>query len=466
MRAIVDREQERALLADAASNAPALIVLTGRRRVGKSFLLAHAFDGPRVVSLQGDEQREREHLDMLAAEVGRALLGTADIRFDSWDAALNVIAAQARVAPVVVVLDEFQWLKKAQPALDSIIQRHWDSWDRDGLGVTLVLSGSALGMMEQLLERGAPLYGRATARPRLGPLDHRQAAGFADTDDPVELLRRWAVVGGTPQYNLWAGRGGVVSVLTRVLSKDSPLYDDPRHLLREGEGIRDPGTYLAMLRAIAGGATAHNAIAQAAGVATGNVGSRLERLTDLGYIAPVSPLAADGHEARSSYEISDPFFRFWFRYVARNRSRLEMGRGDAVREEVLADLDNLMGRAFEDCCRVWVARYAPEEVTGAPEQVGRWWSRDGRTEIDIVGVRRHRHVLVASCKWRRTADVDVLDGLLAQQEALGRTAATARRLIFARTGFTERLVARARKEDVVLVTAADLYAGGPAAKVR
>lgn len=455
---MVDRDAEAATLGSAVATAPSLVVLIGRRRVGKSFLLARTLDGDRVVSFQGDEQDESQHLVLLAEEAGRRLIGSAALSFGTWDAALTFFGEQAAREPLTVVLDEFQWLKSAQPALDSIIQRHWDMWERDGVPITLVLSGSALTMMERLLEQGAPLYGRATARPRLAPLDFRDAAAFADTAEPVELLRRWAVLGGTPQYNIWAGSGPLEQVIKeRILVKDAPLYDDPRHLLREGEGIRDPGTYLAILRAIAQGATTHNQIAQNAGISTSNLGRRLDRLEDLGYISPRAPLERDGTVDRSIYEISDPYFRFWFRYILRNRSRLESGRVDEVYIEIEADLDNIMGPAFEQCCRAWVERYAGEELTGAPQQVGSWWSRKGDVEIDIVGVRRHRYVLVGSCKWRREADTDVLGDLLEHQHALGPAAKNAKLLVFAREGFTEKMVERAQDEDVQLLTAADLF---------
>jgi AAA+ ATPase superfamily predicted ATPase len=138
---------------------------------------------------------------------------------------------------------------------------------------------------------------------------------------------------------------------------------------------------------VASGATGHNAIAQQAGIPTGNLRRRLDRLEDLGYIAPASPLAAGGAEDRAVYELSEPFFRFWFRYVARNRARLELGRVDEVLAEIVADLDPFMGRTFEDCCRTWLGRYADAATAAAAEAIGRWWSRDGRTEIDGVGTR-------------------------------------------------------------------------------
>jgi AAA+ ATPase superfamily predicted ATPase len=459
VRELVDREREQRQIAGAAASRPALIVLIGRRRIGKSFLLARTFTGERTVSLQGDEQGERQHLELLASEAGRALLGTDALTFGTWDDALRFFGEQARREPLTLILDEFQWLKAAQGALDSIIQRHWDQWDRDGVAIVLVLSGSALTLMERLLERGAPLYGRASARPRLGPLDYRQSAEFASTGQPGELLRRWAVLGGTPQYQLWAGPGPLRRIIAeRILSKDAPLYDDPRHLLREGEGIRDPGTYLSILRAIAGGATQHNEIAQRAKVPTGNLVRKLERLEDLGYVAPRFPLGPSGAEDRSSYQLSDPYFRFWFRYVAHNRSRLERGRVDEVLEEIVNDLDNAMGWAFEQCCRRWVGSYADDDTVGAPQEIGSWWSRDGRVEVDVVGVRKHRYVLVGSCKWRRIADADVLGDLRAKQEQLGPKAARARLAIFARDGFTDRLHEAAAEDDVLLVQASDLFA--------
>jgi AAA+ ATPase superfamily predicted ATPase len=460
MGELIDRRREQELLHDVVSEGgAALIVMIGRRRVGKSFLLARTFGGGRTISFQGDEQSERQQLDLLAAEAGRILLGSPTLSFATWDDALIFFGEQARQAPLTVILDEFQWLKAAQPALDSIVQRHWDRWDRDDVPITLVLSGSALTLMERMLERGAPLFGRATARPRIEPLDYHDASAFASTRDPVALLRRWAVLGGTPQYQLWAGPGDLRrAIATRILRKDAPLYDEPRHLLRGGVGIRYPGTYLAILRAIAGGATSHNAIAQGADVPTGNLVRKLERLEDLGYVTAVRPLGPGGPEGRASYRIGDPFFRFWFRYLAGNRSRLESGRTEEVLEEILADLDNHMGWAFEQCCRHWAATFADEDTLGRPREIGSWWSRDGRTEIDVVGVRDHRYVLVGSCKWRRTVDVDVLADLRRQQEVLGPKAARARLALFARERFTARLREAAAAEDVLLVSAAELFA--------
>jgi len=458
--ALIDRESERALLLEARDNPPSLVVLTGRRRVGKSFLLSSVLQGPRVVGFHADEHREEDQLDLLTHEAARLLPGSPHLFLPDWTDALDFFERQAKTGgPLVVVLDEFQYLCAAQPALPSMIQRAWDRWQREGVPITLVLSGSALSFMEGLLTYSAPLYGRATQRPLLRPLDYRDAARFAPgRRSAEEWLRRYAILGGTPQYQVWAGDRPLERVVRdAILAKGQPLYEDPLHLLREGEGIRDPGTYVAILRAIASGATQYNEIATRARLATGNLSPRLARLEELGYVMPWKPLASGGRERRTSYRIADPYFRFFFRYVFPNRSRLERGRADEVADEVLADLDNLMGRTFEDCCRTWVGRYADERAVGASEELGSWWSRDGQIELDVVGVAKGRCTFLGSCKWARRAGVRALEELREAQAALGGKAATARLAIFARSGFDAALRRRAAEENVLLVTAADLF---------
>ncbi len=448
---LIDREEELARLREAIDRPPQLVILRGRRRIGKSFLLVHALRRRRGVFFQADQQNERAHLDMLAEEVGRLLTPRVPLRFDSWDSALDTVAELARAEPLALVLDEFQWLKAAQPALDSIVQRHWDRWQREGVQVTLVLSGSALRLMESLLDPGAPLYGRADYRPLLGPLDFRDAAELAPGRLSLEgRLRRYAVLGGTPQYQVWAGRGELTKAIAeRILSKGESLYEEPLHLLREEQEIRDPATYFAVIRAIANGCTRLGDISNAAQISTPNLSKMLDRLEALGYVVARAPLSPKGPERkRSSYRLADPFFRFWFRFVFPNRSLLERGRVKDVLRIVERDMDTYMGPAFEDCCREWLGRHAGDAFPPS-QQLGSWWSRDGQAEIDIVGVSRGRYDLLASCKWSTSAPAAALDQLLEHQELLPK-AAKARLAIFAR-GFSPALKRRAEEEGIALV---------------
>jgi uncharacterized protein len=360
--------------------------------------------------------------------------------------------------PVVVVLDEFQWLWASEPHLDSILQRHWDRWQRAGTPVTMVLSGSALTLMERLLAHSNPLYGRAQYRPLLKPLDYRYATEFAASDLSAEdNLVRFAVLGGTPQYQVWAGDGRLRDVLVNaILAVDEALYEEPLHLLRSEPQVRDPGRYFATVAAIARGSTRPGQIANATGLDMPNLARVLSRLVELGYLELRHPVAPRPEPKRSIYRLQDPYFRFWFRYVFPNRSLLARGRVNEVLAEIEQDLPTFMGLAFEDCCREWVGRYAPPGLLPVCEELGVWWSRNGQVEIDVAGVGNRRFLLLGSCKWDRRVPTSALGRLLDQREALGPVAADAQLVIFGR-GFEDALVERAPEHDVTLVSAADLF---------
>jgi AAA+ ATPase superfamily predicted ATPase len=461
MRPLVDRKQELERLIEQRNCAPSLIVMRGRRRVGKTFLLAHAFSGEDVVSYQADEQPRSAQLAALAAEAARLLPGAPPLSFDSWDAAFEFLGSQARERPIVVAIDEFQYACASEPALPSIVQRHWDDWDAHGTPICLALSGSVLTFMEGLLSREAPLHGRASYRPTIGPLDYRDTRELAPAgSSPHELIERYAVVGGTPQYQVWAGGGSLERVVREtILRKGAPLYEEPLTLVREEHGIRDPKNYFGVLAAIASGRTRNSQIGSLLELPSSNVAATLERLADLGYVQEKTPVAPKTRRSRGFWQLSDPFFRFWFRRVGPNRSRLDRGEAiDAVWDQISGDLDTYVGRIFEDVCRHWLARYSDIGQATSATEIGSWWSRDGRYEIDIACADRDRYTLLGSCKWsRRLVDEDALDALLLSRDAIAGRTAEARLALFARRGFTQSLQRRAAREGVFLVTATDLF---------
>jgi AAA+ ATPase superfamily predicted ATPase len=442
-------------------SAPSLVVLRGRRRIGKTFLLAHTFAGERVVSYQADEQPQTAQLASLAREIGRLLPGAPPLSFGSWEEALGFLAKQAANQPLVTVIDEFQYACASEPALPSIIQRHWDRWDRERTRICLVLSGSALTFMEGLLAGDAPLHGRATYRPTIDPLDYRDAAKLAPARSSAEqLIERYALIGGTPQYQVWAGARSLKQVVCEtILRKGAPLYEEPLTLVRQERGIRDLMRYFGVLSAIGSGRTRNGQIASLLELPSSNVAVVLERLAALGYVEEQAPVTLGPRRRHGFWQISDPFFRFWFRRVAPNRSRLD--RGDAVEavwEEIERDLSTYVGRIFEDVCRAWLARYSDVESARSAVSIGSWWSRDGSVEIDIACADRDRYTLLGSCKWsKRLVDEDVLEALMRSRDAIDRRAENAKLVLFARRGFTRSLRRRAASEGVMLVSSDELF---------
>ena len=452
---MIDRQEELERLREAAAQAPQLVVMRGRRRVGKSYLLDHSYADHRLVYFQADEGEARGHLDLLATELGR-LVG-APIAFGDWNEALSALGEQAGRQPLVVVLDEFQWMLAAEPLLDSIIMRHFDRWERAGVRIALVISGSALTLMEQLLESDRPMFGRASYRPFLQPFDYRDAALFASAGtSATQKLLRYGILGGTAQYQVWAGQASIREILKRrILTKDEPLFEEPLQLIRGESAIREPGNYYELLRAIARGATQFNQILHQSKISSGQLlSNRLDRLARLRYIEERRPLTGNGS---ASWSVSDPFFRFWFRYVYPNRSRLQRGRVEEVCEAILVNIDNHMGPVFEQVCRDWAGRYSTDPALAEAQDIGAYWTRTHDVEVDLVARGRQGILAVGSCKWSSRADAHDLDRLLKLRGRI-RGAGAATLYVFARD-FHHSLIERAKHDDVRLVSAEELFAG-------
>jgi AAA+ ATPase superfamily predicted ATPase len=457
---IVDRDRELRQLRAIVAAPPALVVLRGRRRVGKSFLLRVALPGERLISYQAEVNPQPLQLEAFAAECARLVPGAPDVRFATWDDALAFVEAQAREqGPLTVVIDEFQRVAAQDESIESKIQNAWDRWDHENVPLALVLSGSALSFMAGLFQGGKPTHGRSAMRPLLQPLSYRDIAAFGPSGmTPVELVERFSVLGGTPQYLRWAAGRPLEDVIEEViLSPDAPLYDDPEHLIREEENIREPGPYFGIMQAIARGYTNPTAIGGRLQISSQLATNFLGRLTDLAYVAKVEPLEPrHGGQARAYWKIGDPYFRFWFGHVFPNRSRLARGRIGEVAGEIERALPQVTSLVFEDLCREWIGSHS--ELGADADEVGSWWSRKSDVEIDLVTLSRNGYGLLGSCKWSsEPIGPAILDQLHEAKATLGPKAAQARLALFSKSGFAHELAARAESEQVVLVEVSDLF---------
>ena len=458
---IVDRERELEQLRGHAAHPPALVVLRGRRRVGKSFLLRVALaDQPRLVSYQAEERPAAPQLEAFAAECARIVPGNPPLAFASWADALAFLEAQARDGgPLVVVLDEFQRIAASDAGIESVIQNAWDRFDHEQVPITLILCGSALSFMDGLFQGGKPTHGRSTYRPLLLPLSYRDIAPFSPPAlDEIALIERFSVLGGTPQYQRWAGQRPLPDVLRDViLTPDAPLYDDPEHLIREEEAIRERASYFGVLEAIARGASDPTAIGGRIGQTSQAVTQLLNRLAQLGYVVKVEPVEPR-HTGRSRgyWKIADPYFRFWFARVLPNRSRLARGRTDEVADEILAGLPGFTSFVFEDCCREWIARHS--QLGADADEIGSWWSRRSDVEVDVAAVHNDRYTLLGSCKWTTQpfANSDLIE-LETARDVIGPKAARAALVAFSKSGFTEHVEERAALGEVRLFRPVDLF---------
>lgn len=379
---------------------PQLVVVWGRRRVGKTFLLAHFVQGKRAVFFGATQQAEAVELGRLAEAVRRDLGDqVADLAggaFASWEAALRFFAALAATEPLAVVLDEVPYLARSTPGFPSVIQAVWDHLRR-GPKLLLVLTGSAVGTVEAMLGARGALRGRPTDTLRLDPLDPWSARLFLPRLDPVAFVEAYAACGGYPLHlAAWDATASTPRNLERLAgAAGGLLLEDAVGIL--SEELPESGGYARILAAIGRGRTRY---AEIAGEAGQRIEHPLEVLVRSGFVAKLAPVGAP-RGARSIYTIGDVYLAFWFRVLYSDLALIEGGQGRAVLQRAQPRWQAHLGQVFEDLARAHAPRLVARGDLPADLVVGRWWATTGEPcEIDVLGLRGRRTALLGEAKWQ------------------------------------------------------------------
>ncbi len=398
----INRKQELAFLERKYTEAgPQLIIIYGRRRIGKTELIKEFLKDRKGAYIYCTRESFRENMKTFA---GRFLELTGkryfeDIRrLDIMFESLTDIAGDERI---VVAIDEFPYLVSTESSVPSQFQRIFDEI-LAGTNIYLILCGSSMEMMErEVLDYRSPLYGRKTGEWRLEPFTIRDIADSTGLA-AEELFLRWARFGGTPAYFLRSVEDLKASS-ERVLTKGEPLYNEPVSLLREE--LREPRAYMQLLRHISTGIVRQGKLQHLTGLDKGNISRYLDILIGLGYMERVMP---PGRRRGGQYRIKDPFVNFWFRYVYPNLSYLEIGKIEPVMGMIDRDMETYHGEMFE---RFVEALIKEGSVDLDVASVSKWWHRD--REIDLVGIGRE-HAVFIEIKWQalgRGESRRTLDGL-------------------------------------------------------
>lgn len=461
---VIDREFNR--------SRPTVMILRGRRRVGKSRLLVEATRSRPTVFYQATKIAGSMSLNLFKAEISR-VLGPDPVleALGDWLGVLSYveqIAAQ-RIPGLTVVLDEFPYLCDTDPSLPSVLQKFCDGVRERGTPLNLALCGSKISFMEELLGEKNPLHGRQTLELDLGPLSFRDAARFFPDWSMDQQLQAYGILGGIPYYlklcepvfNLQE------NVLDLVLTVGAPLSDEPNNLLQAE--LRDVARYATILRSVAEGCTD-----------SGSIIGRVRELKDSSALAPyvqklaelrliriVRSLDATERERDRRYYLDDPFLAFWYRFYLPSLSALAAGHVEDVwRHTIEPRLEDHMGGMFEWICRDYARRYLNEVLPTAAQEVGQIWAAD--YDLDVAGRLLNGEAFAGECKWwGGPVGMNVLQRLreTSARPAYERDAERRYLLLFSRSGFTPELKREAKKDpDVRLIGPAELLGRAPAAR--
>lgn len=402
-----------------------LLILYGRRRVGKTRLLTHWL------------QQEANRGLYWVAEPASALTqlrsfsqaimsffdpeGTVppDFTFASWEQALRQVALYAQKQRVALFIDEVTYLIDVNPEFVGILQKTWDRWLSDS-NLMLVLSGSQMGLMQKhLLAYDAPLYGRATAQMQLPPLPFGATHDYFPAYTPAERVQIYAMWGGVPAYweRLDPDKSVLENLRQNILPTHAWMVDESRILLQDF--ITDLHNYVGIMRAIADGQQALSDISSRTGLASGKASFYLSVLRDTGFVARTVPISQrDTDSRRGRYAVTDPYLRFFYRFMSAYQSRLALGQLQEILQIIQDELPAfIQANTWQELCREWLLRARDQGELPLPvEEVGSEWTRS--TMIDLVGISTSGHtasnensMVLGDCYWegeRGIAEIEEL----------------------------------------------------------
>lgn len=373
-----------------------MTVITGRRRIGKTTLIKHAFEEDNMIYFFVARKSET----LLCAELSdtiREKLGVDIGDFNSMSRLFAAILQIAKQRHFTLIFDEFQNFNYVNEAFFSDMQNIWDT-NKNDARINLILCGSLYSMMTKIFDDSKePLYGRATSRIRLRAFPLRTLIEIMRDNHPDftpdDLLTFYMITGGVAKYVEQLVESHAFTkdaILNNVLSYGSYFIEEGKELLSDEFG-KDYGNYFSIMSALASGFNERGEIKSYTGIEAGGYLDKLENVYDLLYRYRPYLAAPNSHNVK--YGIKDNFLNFWFRFIYKYRSAVEIGNLEYVRDKVFADYETYSGWLLE---RYFRQLY---RETGLYNIVTNYWEKGGQNEIDIVAVNEaEREIIIGEVK--------------------------------------------------------------------
>ncbi len=432
-----------------------LVVIHGKRRVGKTELIKQFLKNYQGIYYLADKRSHKDQLVEFARVVGNFFQDDYIVRqgFSDWIEAFLYLKEKSKGRKFAVAIDEYPYLVESDSSVSTVFQKIWDEYIKDS-GIYLILCGSSMSMMEsELISYKAPLYGRLTANLLIEPMNYKASRKFFPEMGFEKFVSFYTVTGGMPAYmEQFSQFTDLEKALEEFCWDKQGLYYDEVNIALKQE-LRKPNNYFAILKAISLGSTRVSEIASKTGLDVQLVNKYLDTLIRLQFVRREVPVTEDKpHKSRKGiYVLTENFVMFWFQYIYSFKSDIEIGNLSQVKKKFYRDFNLLESIVYEQIAREHVLLH--QDRFFHFERFGRFWN--SKVEIDGVGFNHEeKKVLFMEAKWSdsRLRDRE-LRRLFAKAESVNGFDGYERfYLFYNKSGFTEELVDRAKDgENIFLV---------------
>ncbi|MEN8906125.1 MAG: ATP-binding protein [Clostridiales bacterium] len=439
-----------------------LIIMYGRRRIGKTELLRFfSEDIKNHIFYVARECTDKEQLESFS----KILLSNKKLSyinsFSEWENVFKYIAAESKnETKNLIIMDEFPYIVYSNKTVLSILQNFWDLIHKNS-NLMIILCGSAMSFIEkEILSEKAPLYGRATGIYRLNQMDFLTASLFFKDLSSEEIITIYSILGGVPHYLSQFDPDISIeeNIKDNILSKGCVLYSEIEFLIKQE--LRETSRYYTIIEAIAFGNTKLNDIHTKTQIDSRQVSVYLSNLIELNIIEREYPIdykmKKKINQQSGLYKLKDNFFRFYFRFVFPYLSELEIGNIDVIYNNVIfPNINEFVSIPFEEVC----IQYLQQKNIIFPVQftkIGRWWNKV--TEIDIVAMNLNKVVLVGECKWKNSKmDLNEYKKIIEKLSLINADLSQIYVYLFSKSGFEKSLIDFSKSsEKIKLISISDL----------
>lgn len=400
----IGRKDELAALEREYKRESGFVVIYGRRRVGKTTLIKQFIKDKKALYFLTSQESSKQNMGSLTAKIarftGKAYLENA--RLESWEQVFRMFAEYEPEQKKILIIDEFQYLVKADPAFPSIFQNAWDEILKDH-NVMVILCGSHISMMtSSVLSHSSPLYGRRTAQIRLRPLRFTEFSMAFENVSFEERVKIYSVTGGVPKYIEFFDNDETLekNIVENVLDRSGFLSEEPSFLLNNE--VKETSSYFSILKAISMGNHRISDIATVLEQKTNELSPYLATLIELFLLEKRVPITENNPEKsrKGLYYINDNFIEFWFKFVYPYKGELELDNIEFVTEKLRSNfIDSHVSFVFEQVSReLLVDMCRNGKIDFNISRIGSYWNSN--TEIDVVAIdEQNKRLLAGECKF-------------------------------------------------------------------
>lgn len=374
-----------------------MTVMVGRRRIGKTRLIQKSLEGKTFIYLFVARKSENLLCKEFLEEANNIIKLKTFGEINSFKSFFELLMDTSINTPFTLVIDEFQEFISINPSVYSDMQNLWDKY-KEQSKMNLIMCGSVYSMMKKIFENSKePLFGRANEQIHLKPFRietlkeilSEYSPGYTNTD----LLALYIFTGNVAKYvEQFVDRKALTfsKMLDVIFDENSLLLNEGKNILIEEFG-KEYTTYFSILSLIASSKTSRSDIES---ILEKNIGGYLDRLDkEYSIIKKQKPVFSKPESRIQKYYIEDNFLNFWFRFIYKYRSAVEIGNYEYLKAIVERDFKTFSGRFLE--------KYFKEKLADSRSYslVGNYWEKSNKNEIDIIAVNEmNKKVLFAEVK--------------------------------------------------------------------